>query len=329
MTLLDRTSFLGCALCAFIVATAAGFAYGAEPAYPTRPIRLVIPFAPGGGLDVLARIVSPKLNESMGQAWVVDNRPGAAGNLAAELIARANPDGHTLTMALSTTLTVNPSLYKLPFSVAKDLQPITLLALGEHIVVVHPRVPAKTLKELVDVAKQKPGSLNFASAGVGSSLHMAAELFKLRAGIDMVHVAYKGGGPAAAAVLAGESQVMIGTVASAIGFINAGRLRPLAAAGAKRSQVLPDLPTVAESGYPGYDGDAWYGLFAPGGTPRVLVDRIRREMLKALAYPDVQSAMGRQGQALETSTPEELAARIRSETSVWAGVIKDTGIRAE
>lgn len=314
-----------CAVLAFVVTEV--FA-AAAPSYPTRPVRLLVPFPPGGGADTLSRIITPKLSDAMGQTWVVDNRGGAAGNLAAELVASANPDGHTVFMGFSTVLTVNPNLYKLPFSVEKDLRPITLLATSQYLLVLHPSVPAKSVKELVEFAKQKPNALNYASAGVGSPLHLAAELFKKRAGIDMVHVAYKGGGPAAAAVLAGETQLIFGSVASSLPHVKAGKLRPLATTGLKRSKVAPDLPTMAESGYPGFDVSAWYALLVPAATGAAIVERIRDEAIKALRLPDVQQAMARQGQEVETSTPSELAARIKAETDTWAGVIKDAGIKA-
>lgn len=308
---------------------AAGAAQTAVPSYPTRPIRLLVPFAPGGGLDALARIISPKLTEAMGQSWIVDNRPGAAGNLGAEIVTRANPDGHTVLMALSQQLTVNPSLYKLSFSVERDLKPVTMLAVAEFVLVVHPSVQARTLKDFITVAKQKPGVLNYASSGVGTPLHLAIELLKKRAGIELIHVAYKGGGPAVAAVLAGESQVLAGTVSSMISYVTAGRLHALATIGAKRSNVLPDLPTVAESGYPGYEADSWFGLLVPSATPKSIVERIRSESIKALQYPDVQTALRRQGLNPETSTLEELAARVKREAATWAVLIKDARIRAE
>jgi tripartite-type tricarboxylate transporter receptor subunit TctC len=265
----------------------------------------------------------------MGQTWIVDNRPGAGGNLSSEIAARSNPDGHTALVALSTQLTVNPTLYKLSVAVQRDLQAVTLLNTAEHILVIHPGIPARTLKEFVDVAKQKPGALNYASAGIGSSLHMAAELLKKRAGIAMTHVAYKGAGPAVAALVAGEVQVLTGTISSTLQLISAGRLRPLAVTGAARSRALPDLPTVAESGYPGFDADAWYGLLVPGGTPAHIVDRIRAEAQKALHDRDVQTAMVRQGLNPQASSPSELADRIKVETTLWAGIIKEAGIRAE
>ena len=307
----------------------AGALHAAEPAYPIRPVRLLVGFPPGGSTDVLARIITPKLGDAMGQTWVVDNRGGAGGNLATEIASRANPDGHTVMLALSTQLTASPSLYKLPFNVEKDLQPITVLATHEHIVLVHPSVPAKTFKELVALAKQKPGSLNYGSSGMGASLHLAAELLKRRVGFEMTHIAYKGAGPAIASLLAGEIQVMVGAVPSTIAYVTSGRLRALATAGAKRHRVTANLPTIAELGYPGFEVIAWFGLFVPSATPKSTVDRIRNEALKALEHADVQSTMARLGLDRETSTPAELAARIKQETAALAAVIKAAGIRAE
>lgn len=329
MTASDRSSLMARVVVALVLFGIVGIAAAAETPYPTRPVRLLVGFPPGGGVDAVARILSPKLAEAMGQSWIVDNRPGAGGNLSSEIAARSSPDGHTVLAALSTQLTVNPTLYKLAFSVQKDLQAVSLLNTAEHILVVHPSVPAKTLKEFVDVAKQKPGALNYASAGIGSSLHMAAELLKKRAGIDMAHVAYKGAGPAVAALVAGEVQVLTGTVVSTLQLISAGRLRALAVTGASRSKALPDLPTVAESGYPGFDADAWYGLLVPANTPAGVVERIRAEVHTALRASDVQAAMLRQGLNPQPSAPAELAARIKAETALWAGIIKDAGIRAE
>ena len=307
----------------------AGVAQAADPAYPTRPVRLIVPFAPGGGVDATARIIAPKLSESMGQNWVVDNRTGAAGNLASEIVARASPDGHTVLLALDTQLTANPSLYDLPFSVEKDLQPVVILAVSDQIVVVHPGVAAKTLKEFIALAKQKPGAFRHGSAGVGSSNHLAAELFKKVAGIDVVHVPYKGAGPALTAILVGEIQMNISSIASALGFVTAGRLRALASTGAKRGKALPDLPTVAESGYPGFEAIQWYGLVVPRATPKSIVARIHADSLKALQNADVRASMERLGLQQEPSTPEALVARIRKETALWRAIIKDAGIRLE
>ena len=292
-------------------------------------MRLVVPFAAGGGADTLSRIIAPKLSDALGQTWVVDNRGGAAGNLAAEIVADAAPDGHTVFMGFSTVLTVNPSLYKLRWNVERSFEPVTLLATAQYILVVHPSVKAGSLKEFVALARQKAGALNYASAGIGSPLHLAAELFKKRAGVDMVHLPYKGGGPAAAAVLAGEAQVIFGSVASSLPHVKAGKLRALATTGSKRSKVAPDLPTIAESGFAGFDVSSWYAFLVPAKTPAAVVNRLRDEAIKAVALPDVQQAMARQGLEVETSTPQQLAQRIKVETTVWADVVKTAGIRAE
>jgi tripartite-type tricarboxylate transporter receptor subunit TctC len=318
------------ALILLVSGGACGVTHAAEPAYPTRPIRMVVPFAPGGGSDILARTLAPKLSAATGQTWVVDNRSGAAGNLGAEIVARANPDGYTVLKALNTQLTANPSLYKLPFDVQKDLQPVTMLATADHVLVVHPSVQARTFKEFLALAKQKPGALNYASSGAGRAIHMAAELLKYRTGIDLVHIPYKGGGPAALAVISGEAQVMTGTAASVLPFLTSGRLRALATTGPKRSKVVaPEVPTVAESGYPGFDTSQWYGILVPAATPRSITERIRNEMLKVLQHPDMRAALVSQGVELETTTPEGMAARIKTETATNAAVIKAAGIRVE
>ena len=307
----------------------AGAAHAADSAYPARPVRLLVSFAPGGGVDVTARIIAPKLSESMGQNWIVDNRTGAAGNLATEVVARASPDGYTVLLALDTQLTANPSLYRLPFSVEKDLQPIVILAVSDQIVVVHPDVPAKTLKEFIALAKQKPGAFRHGSAGVGSSNHLAEELFKKVTGIDAVHVPYKGAGPALAAILSGEIHMNISSTASTLAYIKSGRLRALASTGAKRGKALPDLPTVAESGYPGFEAIQWYGLVVPRATPKSIVTRIHKESVKALQNADVRASMDRLGLEQEPSTPEELAVRVRKETAKWATIIKEAAIHVE
>ena len=304
-------------------------ALAAEPAYPTRPIRLLIPFAAGGGTDTLARIVAPRLGDALGQTVVVDNRGGAGGNLAAEIVAKAVPDGHTVFVGFNTVLTVNPSLYKLSFSMERDLTPVTLLATAQYILVIHPSVPAGTVKEFIALAKQKPGAFNFSSGGTGTPLHLAGELFARRAGIKMVHIAYKGGGPAAAALLAGEVQVLFGSIAASMPHVKTGKLRALATTGIRRSKVVPDLPTLDESGFPGFDVGSWYALLVPARTSASVIARLRDEAIKVVALPDVQQVMSGQGLEVETSTPQELAARIKRESTVWAGVIKDAGIKGE
>jgi tripartite-type tricarboxylate transporter receptor subunit TctC len=319
--------FVQVAASAMCIATTAFGA--ATPAYPARPVRLLIPFAPGGSVDALARIMTPKLSEAMGQQWVIDNRGGAGGNIAAEIVARAAPDGYTALMGLSTIITANPSLYRLPFSMEKDLQAVTQLATGNYILVLHPSVPASTVKELVALAKQKPRALNYASGGVGTPLHLASELFQKRAGIQLTHIPYKGGGGAAAATLSGEAQILFGSFASSLPQVKAGRLKAIATTGPRRSPLTPDLPTIMESGYPGFELTSWFGLLVPAGTAPPIVQRLRDEAIKAVQTREVQQAVAREGLTVETSTPEALTARIRAETKTWAEVIKSAGIKAE
>ena len=313
-----------------IAAAHAGAAQKAPDDYPARPIRLLVPFPPGGGADALARIVTPKLTDSMRQTWVVDNRGGAGGNIATEVVVTAQPDGYSVLLGFNTALVVNPLLYKLPFNVMRDLQPITKLASAQYILVLHPSVPAATLKDFIALAKSAPNKLNYSSAGVGSPLHLAAEMFKLRAGVDLVHVPYKGGGPAAAAVLGGEVQVLFGSVASTLPQVKAGKLKALAVTGLKRSAVAPNLPTLAESGFPGFDVSSWYSLLVPAKTPRAIVKRLYDEAVRAVNLPEVQEAFGRQGLDAETSrSPEEFAAQMKAETAAWQKVIKTAGIHAD
>ena len=324
-----RRSYIKNAFALLAFGAALSVAHAAEPPYPTRPIRLVVPFAPGGGVDATARIFAPKLSEDMGQNWLVDNRTGAGGNVAGEIVARANPDGHTVLMAIDSQLTANPSLYDLPFNTEKDLQPVVILAATDQIIVVHPNVPAKNLKEFIALAKQKPGQFRHGSGGVGSSNHLAAELFKKVTGIDIVHVPFRGAGPSLTAVLAGEIQMNISSPASTLAFIKSGRLHAVARTGSKRTKSLPDLPTVAESGYPGFDVIQWYGLVVPGATPRHIVMRMRDSALKALKNPDVVATMDRLGLEAELTTQAELVARIKKETTTWAAIIKEAGIRLQ
>ena len=316
-------------LACIVVCFLAGGTQAADSDYPSHPIRLVVGFAPGGGADASARIVATKLSDSMGQNWLVDNRTGAGGNLASEIVARANPDGYTVLLAIDTQLTASPRLYKLPFSVEKDLQPIIIVAASDSVIVVHPSVPAKTLKDAIAFSKQNPGALRYGSGGVGSSNHLMGELLKKVTGIDMVHVPYKGAGPAAAGILANEVQLLVATPASTIGFITGGRLRALARTGGKRGKLLPEVPTVAESGYPGFDVIQWYGLVVPSATPKRVSERIWKEARHALQDPDVQASMERLGLSAEPTTPAELAARIKKETAMWAGIIKDAGIAVQ
>jgi tripartite-type tricarboxylate transporter receptor subunit TctC len=319
------------AACVTFLAWIAAFApsHAADVAYPTRPVRLLVPFAPGGGSDAMARIITPKLTDALGQTWVVDNRGGAGGNLAAETVAKAAPDGHTVFLGFATVLTVNPALYKLSFSMEKDLQPVTLLATAQYILVLNAGVPAGTVKEFIALARQKPGGFNFSSGGTGTPLHLAAELFSRRADIRMVHIPYKGGGPAAAALLAGEVQVLFGSIAASMPHVKAGKLKALATTGIKRSSVAPELPTLDESGFPGFDVGTWYAFLVPAKTPAFIVGRLRDEAIRTVAQADVQKVMAAQGLEVETSTPQELAGRIKRESAMWAEVIRDAGIKGE
>ena len=252
----------------------------AADAYPHAQCDSFSPFAPGGGADAIARVITPKLNEALGQQWVNDNRGGAAGNIAAEIVARAAPDGHTVFLGFSTVLTVNPLLYKLPFDVERDLVPVVMLTSGQYMLVVHPSVKADNLKEFISLAKARPNTLNYSSAGIGTPLNLAAELFKSRAGITMTHIAYKGGGPASAAVLAGEVQVLFASLPTSLPHVKTGRLKALAVTGPKRSHAMPDLPTIAESGYPGYQVTSWYGFFVPARTPAHILKTLHDEAAK-------------------------------------------------
>lgn len=307
-------------------------AYAAQTDYPARPIRLIVPYPPGGGADGLARVLTPRLTDSMGQTWVIDNRGGSGGVVGTEIAAKAQPDGYTVLLGVNlAALTVSPTLYpELGFNVIRDLQPITKLASAQYILAVHPSVQATTLPQFIALVKSAPGKLNYSSTGVGSPLHLAAELFKFRAGVDLVHVAYKGGGPAALAVLAGEVQVLFGSFASTLPHVKAGKLKAFAVTGPKRSAVAPNLPTMAESGFPGFEVTSWYALLVPVKTPRSVVKRLYDEALRGVTLPDVQEAFGRQGQEVETSaSPEELAALIKAETATWAKVIKAAGIKGD
>ena len=297
--------------------------------YPDKPIRMVLPFPPGGGTDSLARVILPKMSQTLGQPIVIDNRPGAGGIVAAEIVAKSAPDGYTLFMGSSTGITAAPSLYKLAYDPIKDFAPITQFATASFILTVHPSLPVTTISQLVALARAKPGSLNYASGGIGSPLHLSAELFKSRAGINIVHVPYKGGAPAAAAVLAGEAQMIFGSVAASLALVRAGKLRALAVTGLKRSSLTPELPTMDESGFPGFNVQAWNSLEAPAGTPRNIIGQLHDEMVKVLQMPDVLKLMNTIGYSPTGTTPEQYAEIKRTESAMWAKVIKDANIRAE
>ena len=320
------------ASCSVTVATALLLAVShvIAQAYPQKPVRMLLPFPPGGGTDTLARIILPKLAEVVGQPIVIDYRPGAGGTIAAEIVAKSAPDGYTLFMSSSTVMTTAKSLYsKLALDPIKDFAPIIQLGTSQFILVVNPSVPAKTVSEFVALAKAKPGSLNYASAGIGSPIYLAAELFKSRAGINIVNVAYKGGAPAANSVLAGETQVIFGSIASSLQFVKTGRLRALAVTGLKRSMVAPELPTIAESGFPGFNVPAWSSFEAPAGTPRNIIARLHDDTVRVLRMPGVPELMNKIGYTPTETSPEQLAEIKRTESAMWAKVIKDANIRVE
>lgn len=292
---------------------------------PTKPIRMLVGFAPGGGTDATARTMGVKLGERFGQQIIIDNRPGAAGNIATEITAGAAPDGYTILMGTIASLAINPALYaKLPFDPVKDVIPISRAVDSTNILVVHPSVPVKNVQELIALAKTKP--LNGGSSGVGGAGHLALELFNLQAGTKIVHIAYKGGGPAMVDLLGGNINLIFATAASAVGHIKAGKIRALAVSTAKRSGLVPDLPTVAEAGLKGFEANNWYGLLAPAKTPRNIIDRINKETIAVLNLPDVKDILFKQGLDVSPSTPEEFGAYIKSEKAQWEKVIKAAGL---
>ncbi len=302
----------------------------AADGYPARTIRLIVPFPPGGPADVLARVVGEKIGASMGQSVVVDNRPGAGGNIGMELVAKAAADGYTLALAPAGNLTVNPSLYRnVPYDVGKDFAPITVLAAVPNVLVVQPTVPAKTVAELVKYAKAHPGELNFSSPGNGSGAHLGGELFKSMAGVDMVHVPFNGIAPAVTAVLGGQVQLMFAGAPSVLQHVKAGKLTALAVAGVKRIAALPELPTLSESGLPGFDVTSWYSIVAPAGTPNEVVVRLHSEITRALNEPDVREKLAGLGAEPIGNTPAEFAAMIKSETAKWSRIVKEAKITAE
>ena len=301
---------------------------GTENDYPNKYIRLILPFPPGGGVDTLARILGSQLKTQLGQQIIIDNRPGADGNVATMLAAKAAPDGYALLLGFTTELCVNPALYPdLSVNVEKAFEPITLLAESAFILAVNPSLPVQSVKDLIAYAKAHPGKLNFSSGGIGSPLHLAAALFALDEGLNIVHLPFKGGAPAVLAVLNGEAQMIFASPPSSLAQIRAGKLRPLAVTGLKRSRFLPDLPTMNESGLPGFDVTSWQCMLAPAGTPKAIINTLRDNLLKAIATPDVQKSMEHEGLTPLTSTPVELSQRITAETAAWAEAIKRMGLK--
>ncbi|MBI3936971.1 MAG: tripartite tricarboxylate transporter substrate binding protein [Betaproteobacteria bacterium] len=315
---------------ALCLAWLSGAAGAAQVQYPTKPIRLIVPFPPGGTTDVVARVIAQKLTENWSQQVVVDNRPGAGGIIGTELAAKAPADGYTLLLGSITTHAVNPSLYKkLPFDPLRDFAPVSLAVSTPQVLVVHPSVAAKSVKELIALAKAKPGQLNYASAGTGTSPHLTFELFKSMAGVNLVHVPYKGTGPAITDLIGGQVQTMITGVVALYPHIKAGKLRALGATSAKRVAALPDVPTIAESGVPGFDVASWFGVFAPAGTPKPVVTRLNAEIVKILAVPELRRKLAAQGADPATNTPEQFAAYVKSELARWGKVVQATGARVD
>jgi tripartite-type tricarboxylate transporter receptor subunit TctC len=297
--------------------------------YPDKPIKVVNGFGAGGGTDLLLRTILPKLGEILGQQLIIDYRPAAGGNLAMDIVAKAPPDGYTLLMG-SPGLATNPFLYRdLGWDAKKDFAPISLLGTVQNVLVVNPALPVKSVAELVALAKKQPGTLNFASPGAGTSLHLAAELFKEAEGIDIVHVPYKGGGQAMNDVLAGKPEMMFQVVGAALPYIQSGKLRALAVTGTERSSVLPDVPTMVEAGVPNYSAYTWNGLLAPVGTPRPIIDKLHAAIVKAMNDPSVVEGYARIGQDQAVSTPEQFTKLIADETAKWAGVIEKANIKPQ
>jgi tripartite-type tricarboxylate transporter receptor subunit TctC len=297
--------------------------------YPNRPITLVVPYAAGGGNDVMARIVGEKMSKTLGQQVVIDNRPGAGGALATRQVAKAAPDGYTLVIGGTGSLAVNPTLLpNVGYDVRKDFAPIGMIGSSAMIVIIHPTIPAKTIPELIALAKQEPGKYTYASAGVGSGIHLGAELFAYMGGIKLVHVPYKGTGPALTDLLGAHVSMYFSSLPSAIGLVKEGKVRALAVTGAKRSDVFPDVPTVAET-LPGFEAVLRYGIVAPTGTPRPIIDKLNAALRQALAEPDVIARMARDGTDSVSSTPEEYAADIDREERKWSEVVKRSGATAK
>jgi tripartite-type tricarboxylate transporter receptor subunit TctC len=299
-------------------------------AYPTKPIRLVVPFPAGGSLDVVARAIGQKLTEAWGQPVVIDNRPGAGGNIGADLVAKSAPDGYTILEGALSTHAVNVSLYdKMPYDPVRDFVPITLVATTPNVLVLNPTLPVKSVPELVAYAKAHPGGLSFGSGSNGSAGHLAGELFKSEAGVDMVHIPYKGAAPALQALLAGDTQLMFDNLANSMPQLKAGRLKALAVTTAKRSALIPELPTLAETGLPGFDIYTWWGFMAPAGTPKEIIAKWNAEVTRILGTPEMKAFFAQQGAEPAPTTPEQFAALIRSEIPKYAKIVKASGAKVD
>jgi len=315
-----------------LTASAAGPADAQNPgaSYPSRPVKLVVPFPPGGPLDIIGRAIAQKLTEAWGQSVVVDNRPGAGGNIGADIVAKAAPDGYTMLMGALSTHAVNPSLYtKMPYDAVKDFAPITLVAITPNVLVVNASLPVNSAKEFIAYAKANSGRLAFGSGSTGSAGHLAGELFKVETATDITHVPYKGGAPATQALLAGDTQFMFDNLANATPQVKAGKLKALAVTTAERSKLAPELPTMAEAGLPGFDISTWFGLLAPAGTPKDVIAKWNGEVTKILSSPEMRERLTAQGADPAPTTPEQFAAFIRSEIAKYAKIVKASGAKVD
>ena len=304
-------------------------AVAAAQGYPTRPVRLIIPFPPGGSNDIVGRMIAAQLGERLGQTMVVDNRGGAGGTIGTELAAKAPADGYTV-LLISTAYAFNTSIYKkLPYDPVKSFTPVALLGSGPGVLVVNPALPVNSVRDLIAFAKERPGKLNNASAGVGSFQHLASELFRIQAGIEWLHVPYKGGGPAMMDLIAGQADASVGSLIQMLPHIRSGKLKALGTTGVKRSPVLPDVPTVAEAGVPGYEATNWWGLLAPAGIPPAIVERLHQEVVAVQASAETRKRFETEGAEAVQMNPAQFGAFIAAETTKWARVVKEAGIAAE
>ena len=298
--------------------------------YPSKAVRMIVGFPAGGTSDIMARLTGQKLSEAWGQTFIIDNRPGAGGNIGTELVAKAAPDGYTLLVSPGSTLTSNPAVYsKVPFDTVRDFAPVTIIAGVPNALVVHPSLPVANVKQLIALAKSRPGQLAYASTGAGQSTHLSAELLKTSAGINLIHVPYKGSAPALTDIVAGQVSVMFDNLPSVLPFIKSGRLKPLAVSSAARSRALPEIPTVAESGVPGFDVTVWFAVLAPAATPRDIVNRLNAEIVKAINTSDMRQRLAQQGADPIGNTPEEFSAVIKRDLAKWAKVVKDANIKLD
>ena len=326
--MLDFDLFVGRFVLLVASVGAAGLAQAQTPAYPVKPIRMVIALAPGGGVDTTSRIIGQKLSELWGQPVIAENRPGAGETIAAEAVARAAPDGHTI-LTGAAGLAITPSLMKLPYNAAKDLLPVTMAVISPGVMVVHPSIPAKNVKELIAFAKARPGELFFSSSGVGSAQHLSVEIFNEMAGLKMTHVPYKGTAPSITDLVGGRVALTVASVISTRPMFSTGKLRALAVVGTKRTPALPDMPSIAESGLPGYGIDNWYGVFMPGATNRAIAVRMQEAIARVLTTPEMRKTMLAQGLDVAASPQEEFAKVFIAEMAKWAKVVQQVGIDAK